>query len=106
MILKIRNKNPDKGTGWRIIDNIKAVNYEYMTLEEIDKKKEKWKDLNYGQANYEYLNFETETHSWMSTDKLCLLTVDKKDGSWFSITTDDTIYILNDDGKTVDGVYQ
>lgn len=104
MILKIRNKDPDKGIGWRLIDKIENVYYEYMSVKDADIMMCNEKTINPNQMHMVIFNFENETQSKTFDDKICLIHY-LRNNEWCTISTDDTIYILNNNGKTVDSIY-
>lgn len=100
MMLKIRSKNPDKGIAWKLIDNVKEMNYEYMSPTKAEEIKDKCKET----PSYYFRNFK----SCGELKRVCLIWVEKNDNTKLLITTDDTVYVLNDAGRTCEsvGVYQ
>ena len=87
MILKLRT-GIDLKTSWRIIDNIKQVDYKY-----IDEPKK------FGKEDYYINNFPG-----VEDKRIVEITVSYTRGFHDVIFTDDMVYILNDAGKTCDTI--
>ena len=118
MIVKIRSKSVFDRISWKLIDNVKEAYYEYLPYNEAQERIKKY-DL----PSYQFLHYrcshpvDCECDSCKSTQtgcecdscfgdyKVALMALEKKDGTFLYIVTDNTAYILNDDGKTIDGVY-
>jgi len=98
MILKIRNINVSAGINWKLIDNINELNYEYMKLDEA-------MSIANSEDTPSYIVTNFPSNDDNRDIRCCFIWVTKNDGSRLFVLTDDTAYILNDNGKTVDGVY-
>lgn len=95
MILKMKTK---EGTSWKIIDNIKTINYEYINEEEMKKRKLR---NNWSQNRTWLINiFKTARIS----PNFCEILVDFGNRIEY-IYTDAIVYILNDKGETCDSIH-
>ena len=118
MILKVRSKHIDTGISWKLIDNIKEIHYEYLLYSAVQGRINKDNFPSYQFLHYRCVHpTDCECESCKSTQTGCecdscfgeyevvLLTLEKNDGTFLYVVTDDVAYILNDEGKTIDGVY-
>lgn len=96
MMLKIKTK---KNRSWKIIDNIRAVNYEYMNEEEMKKRKAQ---NNRSQVTTWFVNVFKESVSISPTFCEIMVVFDNKIEV---IYTDATVYILNNKGETCDSIF-
>lgn len=97
MMLKIKI---GKGTNWRVVDNVKSIHYDYIDEKEAAKRRAenaKSQIPIYNVNNYGGPGSEIEV-------RICEVIVNYNDKSWEAIYTDDTIYVLNNEGKTCDSV--
>uniref|UniRef100_A0A6H1ZS74 Uncharacterized protein n=1 Tax=viral metagenome TaxID=1070528 RepID=A0A6H1ZS74_9ZZZZ len=86
MILKLKT-GIDKNLGWKVIDNIKQIDYKYI-------------DEPAKEPGIIYIN----TYPTLSDKRIVEMTILYKNGYMEIIYTDDMVYVLNDDGKTCDRI--
>ena len=92
MILKLKIRNSEKGTAWRLLDKIKKIDYTYIdTPKDIKKKME---------AGIIYINNYPNAPDKRITE-ICIV---YEDGLGDMFYTDDMVYVMNDNGKTCDTI--
>jgi len=92
MILKLRMIGDNKRLAYKLIDNIKAIEYKYMDEPKNIKALKESKIL--------YIN----TYPNISDKVVVEINVEFENGMFDMIYTDDIVYILNDNGKTCDTI--
>jgi len=91
MILKLRMNRKDE-MGWKLIDKIEGIEYEYM-----DEPKDMKKRM---EEHITYIN----SYPQLSDKRVAQINMTFENGFYDMIYTDDIVYILNDNGKTCDPI--
>ena len=94
MMIKIKM---DRKPHWLVMDKVRAVDYKYM-----DSKK--GKELCVINRKQNVPVRWIENYEEIKNERIAMMVVKYKDKPDEMIFTDDTIYILNDDGKTCESV--
>jgi len=92
MILKLRmqvNQTDKEEVAWRILDNIKRIDYKYVD-----------EPTNCNEAGITYIN----TYPEVLNKRVTELDVLYKNGYLETMYTDDVVFVLNDNGKTCDTI--
>lgn len=107
MILKISYN------GWKFYDNVKEPSISYCEPDEEGKYHISW-DETYlceheippmPQAPNEYgFIIECKTKNQHPAQSIFLITYQRKDGTYWSILSDCTTYLMNDEGKTIERI--
>lgn len=95
MILKIKTKD---GAGWKLIDKIRTINYEYIDAMEMNKRKAQNNRL----KNTTWLINIFKSANIASTFAEIKVEFDDRIEV---IYTDALVYILNDKGETCDSIH-
>ena len=99
MILKIKNNRTKNETqGWRLIDQVKTVVFDHIPYEEF----EIWKEQKMNKNNYKKFFIYDKNQK---NEEYSIIYVEYKDKTGDIFVTDYDVYILNDEGKTVEKVY-
>ena len=92
MILKLRMIGDNKRLAYKLIDNIKGIEYKYMDEPKNIKELKESKIL--------YIN----TYPNLADKTVVEIDIQYENGMFDMIYTDDIVYILNDNGKTCDTI--
>ena len=92
MILKLKTRNSEKGTAWRLLDKIKKIDYTYVDEPEDIKRRI--------EEGIIYIN----SYPNVSNKKITEICIVYENGLGEMFYTDDMVYVMNDAGKTCDTI--
>ena len=97
MILKIRIPTDTKTCGWRLIDRVKKVDYEFVDETDLLKK-------NAEAAGIIYIDKHKTIIDSPEVKKVAVICFEIENDFHEMFYTDDMVYIMNDNGKTCDTI--
>ena len=100
MILKLRIRTDKNGIGWRLLDKVRKIDYEFVDEAFVIEKLAKHPGIMYVN-NYPRLEKISGTNPKPKVVEV-FITYEDKVGDLFY--TDDMVFIMNDNGKTCDTI--
>ena len=109
MILKIATPGPNgNGTGWRFIDNVKEVSSYQIVLDDYNKSVESGSEYGYKDVflTYHDLNYGTGLLKQVGNVRYDIIgmVAYMKDGSYNVYIADLAVYVMSDEGKTIERI--